>query len=76
MGQLTQTVWRKKQPELQTKQNSYGTCIPPFSCKAQMFIPQNKKKANMLYFTDKNFSGVMKVKLSQIANENVDKTQS
>ena len=41
-----------------------------------MFIPQNKKKANVLYFTDKNFSGVMKVKLSQIANENVDKTQS
>ena len=41
-----------------------------------MFIPQNKKKANVLYFTDKNSSGVMKIKLSQIANENVDKTQN
>lgn len=37
-GQLTQIVWGKKQPELQTKQNSGRTCIPQLYCKAQVFI--------------------------------------
>ena len=40
-----------------------------------MYIPNNKTKENVLYFTDKNFSGVMKIKLSQLSNENNDKNQ-
>lgn len=41
-GQLTQTAWGKKHPELQTKQNSHCTCISQLYYKTQMFIPQNK----------------------------------
>lgn len=48
--------------------------LPKMSEITGMFIPKSKSKANVLYFTERNFPGVLKIKLSQF-NSETDKTQ-
>lgn len=69
-----QTTKGEKLDGMITVLNKEGTPVGELFVKGMseingMFISKNKKKSNYLYFTDRNFSGVQKIKLTLFSHE-------